>query len=170
MPNVNTVSGNQVRVHKQKGISLPAVEIIPSTAKQIFFLKIVFIPRSKICSLSLISKYTTPHWEKPTDCRWYMALEERFLLASSGTILRATPPCKRLSFLSPPPAHKFPHHRKRELSNSNISNTQCSSHSRKNTVLSIFRDQLTYVPLHRWELTIIHWVRLRGNIEGDRQT
>jgi len=105
-----------------------------------------------------------------TDCQWYTALEERLLTASLGTTLRATPPRKWLSVLFRPPAHKFPRQKRRPLVKPNISNTQCSSHTRKNTASPSFPDPLTHIPPHTWELTIIWWARLRGNMEGGRQS
>lgn len=63
-------------------------------------------------SLSLISKCTTVHWEKPTDCHSYTALEERFLIAGWTQSSEQQHPANG-SFSHPPPAHKFPHYRRR---------------------------------------------------------
>lgn len=70
----------------------------------------------------------------------------------------------------PPPVHKFLHRGRTELFRTNISNTQCSSHTRKSTALSSFPDQLTCMPLPTWKRIIIWWVKLRGSAEGDRHT
>lgn len=88
---------------------------------------------------------------------------------SYATLQMALPLSSTCSQVSTP-AHKLPHHWRRELFKSNTSNTQCSSHTRKNIALSSFPEQLMHIPLHTWELTIIWWVRLRGNMEGYRQT